>query len=79
MIGRDTRRDEEIIDEQDHRRYVPGSPALAAICLPLQAAGPSPEQMCEFSGGDFLSSGRKSHGYEIDRLARELPPAKPGN
>ena len=47
--------------------------ALAAFCLPLQAAGPTPVQMCEFSGGDFLSSGRKSHGYEVDRLARELP------
>ena len=47
--------------------------ALAAVCAPLRADGPSPVQVCDFGGADFLSSGEKQNGRSVDELARELP------
>ncbi len=47
--------------------------ALAAVCTPLRAADPSPVQVCDFNGADFLSSGDKQNGRSVDELARDLP------
>jgi TPR repeat protein len=47
--------------------------ALASVCAPLQADGPTPVQVCDFGGADFLSSGEKQNGHSVDELARELP------
>jgi TPR repeat protein len=47
--------------------------ALAVVCAPLRADGPSPVQVCDFNGADFLSSGEKQNGHSVDDLARELP------
>ena len=47
--------------------------ALAAVCVPLRADGPSPVQECDFNGADFLSSGEKQNGRSVDELARDLP------
>ena len=46
---------------------------LAVICAPLRADGPTPVQVCEFGGADFLSSGEKQPGRTVDELARDLP------
>ncbi len=46
---------------------------LAVICAPLRADGPTPVQVCEFGGADFLSSGEKQNGRTVDDLARDLP------
>lgn len=46
---------------------------LASACAPLQADGPTPAQVCDFGGADFLSSGEKQNGHSVDELARELP------
>lgn len=47
--------------------------ALAANCAPLRADGPTPVQVCDFGGVDFLSSGEKQRGHSVDELARDLP------
>ena len=46
---------------------------LASACTALRAADPSPARTCQWSAGDFLSSGEKQNGHSVDRLARELP------
>ena len=46
---------------------------LAVVYAPLRADGPSPVQVCDFGGADFLSSGEKQNGHSVDELARELP------
>lgn len=47
--------------------------ALAAVCAPLRADGPSAVQVCDFGGADFLSSGEKQNGHSVDELSRDLP------
>jgi TPR repeat protein len=47
--------------------------ALMVTCMPLRADGPTPVQVCDFNGADFLSSGEKQNGNSVDDLARELP------
>ena len=47
--------------------------ALAVVCAPLRADGPSPVYVCDSGGADFLSSGEKQHGRSVDELARDLP------